>query len=547
MTPTQSMVPVERGEHALQAGDWAAARRSFEEALDQEATAEAHQGLGRALWWLQDTAGSIRHHQLSYRAYRRRGEFGEASLVALWLSREYMSAYGNGAASSGWYSRAEQLSEDMPDSAIHGWLALARAEKGSHPEEMFSQARLALDLARRFKDPDLEILAMAALGYTAVAAGDVGAGMAWVDESMVAALAGEPNRLETIGEVFCKAVAACELAADWRRIQQWASVVEAWIAQNNHIPLLGFCDSCCAEMFIASGAWEKAETMLTRAMNTLRGEGHLGRCAHPAAKLAELRVVQGRVEEAELLLSGFEHFPEAVRPLALLHLARGEANAASTLLNRRLDRIGRDNLLAAPFLTLLAEVQLVLGEVDEARSTTKHLRTLADETSEPRLAAEASMAAGRLAVTTEAPEAVKQLEDAVTGFAEMGMLFEAAKARLLLAEVSEADDPETAVAEARIALAEFDRAGAPRHADAASALLRRHGVRGRTGPKELALLTRREREVLDLLAVGLTNAEIADRLFLSTKTVGHYVSSILAKLGLRNRSEAAALVLRTAQ
>jgi DNA-binding NarL/FixJ family response regulator len=53
-------------------------------------------------------------------------------------------------------------------------------------------------------------------------------------------------------------------------------------------------------------------------------------------------------------------------------------------------------------------------------------------------------------------------------------------------------------------------------------------------------LTRREVEVLRLLGEGLTNAEIAGRLFISSKTAGNHVSSILMKLGLRNRSQAAA-------
>jgi DNA-binding CsgD family transcriptional regulator len=57
-------------------------------------------------------------------------------------------------------------------------------------------------------------------------------------------------------------------------------------------------------------------------------------------------------------------------------------------------------------------------------------------------------------------------------------------------------------------------------------------------------LTAREIEVLELLSDGLRNAEIADRLYVSTKTVGHHVSAILAKLGVRSRTEAAAAASR---
>ncbi len=57
-------------------------------------------------------------------------------------------------------------------------------------------------------------------------------------------------------------------------------------------------------------------------------------------------------------------------------------------------------------------------------------------------------------------------------------------------------------------------------------------------------LTGRERSILDLVANGLTNKEIADRLFLSEKTVKHYMTNILEKLHVRNRVEAALLLSR---
>lgn len=57
-------------------------------------------------------------------------------------------------------------------------------------------------------------------------------------------------------------------------------------------------------------------------------------------------------------------------------------------------------------------------------------------------------------------------------------------------------------------------------------------------------LTAREREVLELLAAGRTNRQIAAELFITEKTAGHHVSSILAKLGVRGRTEAAATAHR---
>ena len=70
-------------------------------------------------------------------------------------------------------------------------------------------------------------------------------------------------------------------------------------------------------------------------------------------------------------------------------------------------------------------------------------------------------------------------------------------------------------------------------------MLRELGGPIKTGPNETHL-TRREEEVLELLALGLSNSKIGERLFISTKTAEHHVGRILSKLGLRSRAEAAA-------
>jgi DNA-binding CsgD family transcriptional regulator len=63
-------------------------------------------------------------------------------------------------------------------------------------------------------------------------------------------------------------------------------------------------------------------------------------------------------------------------------------------------------------------------------------------------------------------------------------------------------------------------------------------------PEELAALTPQERRILELIAQGLTNRQIGEHLFLAEKTVKNYVSSLLAKLGLKRRTQAAILANR---
>jgi DNA-binding CsgD family transcriptional regulator len=94
----------------------------------------------------------------------------------------------------------------------------------------------------------------------------------------------------------------------------------------------------------------------------------------------------------------------------------------------------------------------------------------------------------------------------------------------------------------------LDRLGASPAADLARAGLRERGARVPRGPNAAtrgnpAGLTRRQLAVLDLLREGLTNAEIADRLVLSVRTVDHHVAAILLKLGVKSRHEAAAVDL----
>ena len=421
------------GEEALAAGDWPSARTFFETTLTETDDPEAHLGLGRALWWMQDIDGALFHVEAAYAAFRSRGDRREAAAAALWLSREYAAAHGNEPASSGWEARAEGLLRDEGPCIEQGWLALTRAERATTPNGSRSpRARLSTSPVHTAMRTSKRSRSRGS-ATPRWPQGTSLPGTTKLDEAMAAVTGGEVDRLETIGDVTCTAIAAFELAADWQRIERWGQVIEAWVRQHNSAPVIGFCNACCAELFLSSGQWEMAEGLLTEGLDVLRSSDQRARCVHPAAKLAELRLLQGRIEEAEQLLAGYEELPEAAHALASLYLARGETSVATAVIRRRLNRTGGDSVLAAPFLALLVDVQLTEGDMAGADASAERLRGIGERSALPRVQAAAAFAAGKVAEARGDDDASDRLAEAVAAFSDQGMTLDAAMARMRLA------------------------------------------------------------------------------------------------------------------
>jgi DNA-binding NarL/FixJ family response regulator len=125
-------------------------------------------------------------------------------------------------------------------------------------------------------------------------------------------------------------------------------------------------------------------------------------------------------------------------------------------------------------------------------------------------------------------------------FAALGAVYEAA-------DVLTGSDDEGDLLEA---LAIFDRLGAAKPAAVLRARLRERGVQSvpraprPDAPADPNGLTERQREVLALVAEGLTNGQIAQRLVISERTVDHHVAAVLRRLGVATRAEAAAVLSR---
>jgi DNA-binding CsgD family transcriptional regulator len=540
---SESTDPVASGEDALARCAWAEAKAHFEIALAADPDDPAAlDGLSAAVFWLGDARLTREAREHAYVEHRRRGDSRRAAAAAYFVSSEHRISGENAAAARGWLARAERCLEGLGLCLEHGWIELERAKSASEPQAAETHARRALEIARELEDPNLEIAALAQLGVKLVAGGSWEEGMTLLDEAMAAAMGGEASDALAICDTCCQTLVACEQIADHQRAVDWCRIIVEFTERRNFTPVYAWCRSIYAGVLAAGGYWERAEQELLSSLRTYDSLGGIGSRVLTLARLADLRLRQGRLEEAERLLAGHEDQPLALAPIARIRLLRGEAGTAAALLERRLAALPTGAPARIPLLPLLVDACLTCGEHRRAESAARELEGFAKELRRDNLRAAAALAVADVHLA-RGGDARPHLETALELFTQSGMPYEAGEVRLRLARVFSPVKPELAVEEARLALATFERLGAPRHADEAAALLRSLGASGRT-PGHTGELTRREREVLDLLGEGLSNSEIAARLVISPKTAGHHVERIFRKLGLRNRAEAAAHALR---
>ena len=225
--------------------------------------------------------------------------------------------------------------------------------------------------------------------------------------------------------------------------------------------------------------------------------------------------------------------------LALLRLAMGDIAVAAAMLGRALgEAVGAWR--RARLLPARAQVLLVAGDVGAAAKLVGELEQIAHEYTTPPLEAAVQQAkAAVLLVEGEPSAALLAAREARRVWRHFDLPYEEAEARVLIARCCQMlDDEATAALEIQGACELFARLKARPALDEARARL------GPATPSASFGLTRRELEVLQLLATGLTNRAIAERLHLATRTVDTHVSRILTKLGASSRTAATAFALR---
>ncbi len=523
----------------LKDGDWAGARAAFA----NEETAEALEGLSWAAWWLDDADAVFDARERAYRLYRDRGESAGAARMATWLAADQLDFRGAVAVATGWLRRAARLLEPLEPLPEHGWLAfhegfIARIEGDTARARELAER--ASELGRRFDVPDLQMLGLALEGATLVSSARVQDGMRCLDEATAIAMAGEAAIPISGAWTCCFMVTACTAVLDYERAFEWCDRIAEFAARYGSRYMLAFCRAEYGAVHLWQGRWTDAEEMLeaavedfSRARPTLVGG--------PLAALAELRRRQARTAEATRLLDRAGPSAAAQLCRARLALDDGDARRAAELAERLLRQAPAEREVErAPALELLVRANAARGEFEGASAALAALQELGRLVGTEPLQATAELAEGVLEAARGGHDKARTLlEDAADRFQRIGAPFESAQARLELAtSLAAAGRAEPAEREATAALERLIELGATAEADRARRLLKSPTRAG---------ITPREREVLALLADGLTNRQIAERLVVSEHTVHRHVANILRKLGLPSRAAAAAYEVRVAR
>ena len=522
----------------LRNGRWKPARTAFERSLEAAETPEAWEGLSWAAWWLDDGATVFDARARAYRLYRHRGDAASAARMATWLASDELDFRGAASVASGWLGRARRLLEPLEPGPDHGWLAFHEgyvAYLGGDLAEVRRLADAAAEHGRRFGVVDLEMLGLALAGAALVASTQVTEGMRRLDEATAAALEGEAEIPISGAWACCFLVSACTAVRDFERAGEWCDRIAEFAERFGSRYMLAFCRAEYGAVHLWRGRWSDAESALEAAVDDFAHSRPVW-VGGPLLGLAELRRRQGRVDEAGALLERAGAGTGAQVARARLALDRGDALGAAALLERVLRQLPAERALGrVPALEVLVRARIADGALDAAAVALDELRTVARLVGTEPLLAGAEVAEGMLeSARGEHDRARALLEDAVDGFERHGAPYEAALARIeLAASLSVLGRRDESEREAGTALASLRALGASGPRDV------------RVGDSHVGSdLTRRERDVLSLVADGLTNRQIAERLVLSEHTVHRHVTSILRKLDVPTRTAAATHAVR---
>jgi ATP/maltotriose-dependent transcriptional regulator MalT len=495
---------------AITAGDWQTARDLYDELTRETNAPEAWAGLAEAAWLQQDSKLMIDARLAAYRTYRERGDDIPAARMAISLGNDFLDFRGDAAVANGWFKYARRLLKPLPSSAEHARLSAWEARLAligrQDTNEGLQLAREALRLAKDADCPDVEVLATAMSGLALVMSGEPDKGLALLDEAAAAALAGDISDPYAAGLTCCYLISACDRVRDYDRAAQWCARLREFSTRQRFAILMTTCRLQYGSVLISRGAWDEAEEELQSAIVDLREARPI---VLPAAyaRLGELRRRQGRTDEAVQLFEQAGSHPLALLGGAWVDVDQGNLARALERARAYLRRFPEDALLErAPANELLIRIATASAKPADAQTPLADLEKAAAKYELPLLRA-AVLSAKAVLATADGDDARagELMEDAAALYEGAGFVHEA--------EIARRD------------------------------LRKSRGSGGVSVPG--APLTQREMEVLRLIATGMSEREVADKLSISPHTAHRHLSNIRLKLNVATQAAAVAHAART--
>lgn len=521
---------LEAARAAYATGDWHAAYDHFTAAQEtDELTTDDLSSYGLAAWRL----GYGRHSmQLSEQAFNRLNAANDvpgAAMKAVEVALQWFNG-GDLTITRVWINRARRLHDKQPDDRILAYLlyvdSLVAIDEARN-DVAKDLAEQLQEVTTRLNDPGFNALCSTASGVTMLPFARTSEAFAQLDEAMMPVLADQVP-VDWAGDIYCAVIHECHRLADLARMKSWFEAMEVW-RKGPQVTSSWYGTTCEVhkmDLHSATQTFAEVEQRLTDAIAAL-GD-FPGTAGMGYYELGEIRRRKGDVEGArQAFRQARDHNKEPQPGEALLRCHLGEHDAAATDLRMRLDA-EQDEINRTRLLPAAVEIALARNRIDEADQHCTQLEAGAEKFDSPGFRAWAAHARGAVLVKQGKPEeALPVLQDALRRYRNTQCRYE-------LAQVYEW------MSQARLGTGDTD--GAATDAANAEAIYRQLGA----APTQAAPtatpggLTKRELEVLVGVAAGLSNRDLAKKLFISEKTTARHLANIFVKIGVSSRTAAVA-------
>jgi len=445
---------VERARDAAALNDW---RQAFDLLMEADAGGLLAPTdlpvLGEAAYAAGQLNVAIEAWERAHTASMQAGDQVAAAAAAVRVAMHLLFDTALMAPVRGWLARAERLLEAQDETPAHAWLAVIRTYERMLTGDMPGArpwARRAIEVGSRC-DPAAGVIGQVAEARLLILDGEVQQGLGLLDEAGVATVSGDLDPFST-GVVYCELVCALQGLAHYDVAEEWTEAMERWSETNAIGSLRGRCRVHRAEILRLRGSCDEAERQALVACEELRPylQRELG---WPLNELGRIRLHKGDIAGAEEALLAAHRAGWDPQPgLALVRLAQGDAATAAASIRDALERpLGmpskerppNTHLQRAPLLEAQVEIEIATGDLARARSAADELALIAARFESKALVASAALARGRVRLAYgDTAGAEESLSEAVRRWNDVGAPYEAAVARMDLADAHDSSGSE---------------------------------------------------------------------------------------------------------